>query len=167
VKLANILISFIRTNDVRESMDEEDTEDDRGLERWQVGAIAGGSATAAVVIILLLVGLNFSSTPYRIEKDTTLYLAPDIDYWDYVGETLDAGQTYRADWTANKTVHVYALTDSQLQYLYDYGNISFYEYYFKAADGWMEYTANTHRNIYFVFVSSSYAVVNVHTTLFL
>ena len=66
MKLANILISFIRTNDVRESMDEEDTEDDRGLERWQVGAIAGGSATAAVVIILLLVGLNFSSTPYRI-----------------------------------------------------------------------------------------------------
>jgi hypothetical protein len=137
------------------------------LEKWQKRAIGGGFATATAIIVILVICIGITNSSRTIENDTTLYLTSDLDYWDFIGATLERGQTYRADWTATRTVNVYALTDTQLQYLYTYGYVGSYECFIQTSDGWMEYAAYAYGNIVFVFVSGSYAVVTIHTTIYL
>jgi len=142
------------------------------LMKWQKGAIGGGIATAAVVVVIVIA---FSVAPgyglFTIEDDITLYLTYDYDYWDQIGASLyNDGETYRADFEATNNVHAYVMTWVQFNYFYAYGSVGGYEYHMYGSSGWMSYEmsgscSNEGCNVVFVFVASSYTVVDIHTTL--
>jgi hypothetical protein len=140
----------------------------RDMETWKKGAIGGTIGTAAVMVIVVafIIAPMNGNVARTIENDTTLYLTSQNNYWDQVCAPLENGQSYKATWTATTTVDAYYFTWAQLQHFYTNGSIGGYADHVHG-NGQMEYTmtnCSEQCNVVFVFISTGYAVVTIHTT---